>query len=98
MASLQIDSALNRSTRRRPYSLTVCPLCSNSNLSAKNLDQVTRDIGFCEDCLINIFPFNGIVDELEFNMAVKGTRYLPNFDYLRIQKEISLIKILGPIR
>src|SRR6218665_13353 len=98
MALLQTDSALNRSTRSRPYSLTVCPLCSNSNLSAKNLDQVTRDIGFCEDCLINIFPFNGIVDELEFNMAVKGTRYLPNFDYLRIQKEISLIKILGPIR
>lgn len=72
--------------------MTVCPISSNVNLLVRNLDPVTRDIGFFEDCLVNIFPFNGIVDELEFNMAVKGIQYLPNFDYLRIQTDILNIK------
>src|SRR6218665_707392 len=78
--------------RRRFSTQTYCPICCNwfpavcpFQLAVKNSNS------YCVECLASIFPFNGIVDDLEFRMAIKGLRFLPNFDYLRVQSDTSLI-------
>src|SRR6218665_1605311 len=78
---------------RRVFSTqTYCPVCCNWFLAACPLQlAVKNNNSYCVECLASIFPFNGIVDALEFRMAIKGLGFLPNFDYLRVQSDTSLI-------
>ena len=80
------------SPRRRFSTQTYCPVCCNwfpavclLQLAVKNSNS------YCAECLASILPFNGIVDDLEFRMAIKGLLFLPHLDYLRVQSDTSLI-------
>src|SRR6218665_458868 len=80
------------SPRRCFSTQTYCPVCCNWFPAARPLQfAVKNNNSYCVECLASIFPFNGIVDDLEFRVAIKGLRFLQNFDYLRVQSDTSLI-------
>jgi len=91
MAVLQMKSSASscyicRRSLKSPSNLSVsCELCGRrSHLNCISF-LVSQENFYCSVCLQDIFPYNHIKDDVEFNMAVLGLPHLPNFDYFKVQ-------------
>ena len=62
---------------RSNYPGLVCTVCTQS-FHTKCVNVESRSDWFCTNCMQGMFPFNNIVDDLEFYNAIVYYGYLSN--------------------
>src|SRR6218665_1272701 len=96
MATLQLRSTLpssflccncKGSLVSTPLKLLTCHLCERKFHLYCIPALVDQNNFYCRACLLEIFPFNHLRDDVEFKMVAMGLPYLLNFDYFSIQAE-----------
>src|SRR6218665_1380762 len=96
MATLQLRSTLTSSFLccnckgslvSTPLKFLTCHLCERKFHLYCIPALVDQNKFYYRACLLEIFPFNHLSDDVEFKMVAMRLPYLPSFDYFSIQAE-----------